>query len=113
MCIRDRSNVTPALPEYKLPEGGQPAPAPAPTPGTPAPAETPAATPAAPAAEAPATAAPAVAGTSQDNTYQAPAAKADDKKELPNTGGKDNVAIASLGFLGLLLGALPFVKRKN
>ena len=107
------SNVTPALPEYKLPEGGQPAPAPAPTPGTPAPAETPAATPAAPAAEAPATAAPAVAGTSQDNTYQAPAAKADDKKELPNTGGKDNVAIASLGFLGLLLGALPFAKRKN
>ena len=97
------SNVTPALPEYKLPEGGQPAPAPAPTPGTPAPAETPAATPAA----------PAVAGTSQDNTYQAPAAKADDKKELPNTGGKDNVAIASLGFLGLLLGALPFAKRKN
>ena len=90
-----------------------PAPAPAPTPGTPAPAETPAATPAAPAAEAPATAAPAVAGTSQDNTYQAPAAKADDKKELPNTGGKDNVAIASLGFLGLLLGALPFAKRKN
>ena len=86
---------------------------PAPTPGTPAPAETPAATPAAPAAEAPATAAPAVAGTSQDNTYQAPAAKADDKKELPNTGGKDNVAIASLGFLGLLLGALPFAKRKN
>ena len=116
------SNVTPALPEYKLPEGGQPAPAPAPTPGTPAPAPTPgtpapaptpAATPAAPAAEAPATAAPAVAGTSQDNTYQAPAAKADDKKELPNTGGKDNVAIASLGFLGLLLGALPFAKRKN
>ena len=85
------------------------------TPGTPAPtsAETPAATPATPAAEAPATAAPAVAGTSQDNTYQAPAAKADDKKELPNTGGKDNVAIASLGFLGLLLGALPFAKRKN
>ena len=59
------------------------------------------------------TATPAVAGTSQDNTYQAPAAKAEDKKELPNTGGKDNAAIASLGFLGLLLGALPFVKRKN
>ena len=97
------------------PTPGTPAPAetPAATPATAAPAETPAATPAAPAAEAPATAAPAVAGTSQDNTYQAPAAKADDKKELPNTGGKDNVAIASLGFLGLLLGALPFVKRKN
>ena len=67
----------------------------------------------APVAPAPATPAPAVAGTSQDNTYQAPAAKAEDKKELPNTGGKDNVAVASLGFLGLLLGALPFVKRKN
>ena len=39
--------------------------------------------------------------------------KAEDKKELPNTGGKDNVAVASLGFLGLFLGALPFVKRKN
>lgn len=76
------------------------------TPATPAPG---ADTPAAPTA----TPAPAVAGTSQDNTYQAPAAKAEDKKELPNTGGKDNAAIASLGFLGLLLGALPFVKRKN
>ncbi|ETD97436.1 maebl [Streptococcus mitis 27/7] len=71
--------------------------------------------PAMPTAETPTTpaVAPTVAGTSQDNTYQAPAAKADEKKELPNTGGKDNVAIASLGFLGLLLGALPFVKRKN
>ena len=85
-----------------------PAPA-APTGETPAPAVTPAA----PTAETPAPTAPAVAGTSQDNTYQAPAAKAEDKKELPNTGGKDNAAIASLGFLGLLLGALPFVKRKN
>ena len=53
------------------------------------------------------------AGTNKDNTYQAPAAKAEDKKELPNTGGKDNAAVASLGFLGLFLGALPFVKRKN
>lgn len=68
-----------------------------------------------PTAETPATpaVAPTVAGTNKDNTYQAPAAKAEDKKELPNTGGKDNVAVASLGFLGLLLGALPFVKRKN
>ena len=90
------------------------------TPSTPA-NETPATpasgtdTPATPTAETPATpaVAPAVAGTSQDNTYQAPAAKAEDKKELPNTGGKDNAAVASLGFLGLLLGALPFVKRKN
>lgn len=88
------------------------------TPSTPA-NETPATpasgtnTPSTPTAETPAPTAPAVAGTSQDNTYQAPAAKAEDKKELPNTGGKDNAAIASLGFLGLLLGALPFVKRKN
>jgi len=82
------------------------------TPATPAPGTD---TPAAPTAETPSTptVAPAVAGTSQDNTYQAPAAKSEDKKELPNTGGKDNVAIASLGFLGLLLGALPFAKRKN
>ena len=76
-------------------------------PGTDAPAMPTAETPTTPAV------APTVAGTNKDNTYQAPAAKADDKKELPNTGGKDNVAIASLGFLGLLLGALPFVKRKN
>jgi pspA len=71
--------------------------------------------PATPTAETPATSAvtPTVAGTSKDNTYQAPAAKAEDKQELPNTGGKDNTAVASLGFLGLLLGALPFVKRKN
>ena len=68
-----------------------------------------------PTAETPTTPAvtPTVAGTNKDNTYQAPAAKAEDKKELPNTGGKDNVAVASLGFLGLFLGALPFVKRKN
>ena len=68
-----------------------------------------------PTAETPSTpaVAPTVAGTNKDNTYQAPAAKAEDKKELPNTGGKDNAAVASLGFLGLLLGALPFVKRKN
>ena len=85
-------------------------------PATPAsqPGQEPAATPAESPAPAQAeTATPAVAGTSQDNTYQAPAAKAEDKQELPNTGGKDNVAVASLGFLGLLLGALPFVKRKN
>ncbi len=53
------------------------------------------------------------AGTNKDSTYQAPAVKTEDKKELPNTGGKDNVAVASLGFLGLFLGAIPFVKRKN
>ena len=132
--------VQPELPLYveseqpKLPNDGGPYPGdryiinrPAGTPAaTPAgtPAATPAGTPAATPAEAPAATpaevpaatpaeVPAVAGTSQDNTYQAPAAKSEDKKELPNTGGKDNAAIASLGFLGLLLGALPFVKRKN
>ena len=91
-----------------------PASTPASTPAD-APASTPADAPASTPADAPATpaVAPAVAATSQDNTYQAPAAKSEDKKELPNTGGKDNAAIASLGFLGLLLGALPFVKRKN
>ena len=91
-----------------------------PTPGNPVPNESqaqqaPTPAPATPTAETPATPAvtTTVAGTNKDNTYQAPAAKVEDKKELPNTGGKDNVAVASLGFLGLLLGALPFVKRKN
>ena len=102
---------------YKKVRDATPAPV---APATPAPVAPAAPAPVAPAAPAPAPVAPApvapapaVAGTSQDNTYQAPAAKAEDKKELPNTGGKDNVAVASLGFLGLLLGALPFVKRKN
>ena len=94
---------------YKKVRDATPAPV---APATPAPVA-PAAPAPAPVAPAPVAPAPAVAGTSQDNTYQAPAAKAEDKKELPNTGGKDNVAVASLGFLGLLLGALPFVKRKN
>ena len=105
----------------KLPNNGGPYPGdryiinkPTQTPAS-TPASTPADAPASTPADAPATpaVAPAVAATSQDNTYQAPAAKSEDKKELPNTGGKDNAAIASLGFLGLLLGALPFVKRKN
>ncbi|WP_267248109.1 LPXTG cell wall anchor domain-containing protein [Streptococcus sp. Marseille-Q5986] len=55
---------------------------------------------------------PVFAGTDRDKTYQAPGAKTG-KQELPSTGAKDNVALASLGFLGLFLGALPFVKRKN
>lgn len=102
------SATTPSTPAPETPA------TPASTPAD-APASTPADAPAATSADAPATpaVAPTVAGTSQDNTYQAPAAKSEDKKELPNTGGKDNAAIASLGFLGLLLGALPFVKRKN
>mgnify|MGYP000308061962 CR=1 FL=1 len=65
-----------------------------------------------PSEEAPAVA-PAVAGTNKDNTYKAPAAKEEDKKALPNTGTKENAALASVGFLGLVLGALPFAKRKN
>ena len=60
---------------------------------------------------------PSVAGTNKDNTYKAPAAKEEaakeDKKALPNTGTKENAALASVGFLGLVLGALPFAKRKN
>lgn len=116
--------VQPELPEYTgpvTPENGQRQPkgaAPTGRQGAPRQQTNP---PAAPTGETPApvhpmpapATTPAVAGTSQDNTYQAPAAKANDKKELPNTGGKDNVAIASLGFLGLFIGALPFAKRKN
>ena len=61
---------------------------------------------------------PSVAGTNKDNTYKAPAAKEEAKKEeakkaLPNTGTTENAALASVGFLGLVLGALPFAKRKN
>ncbi len=100
--------TTPSTPAHETPA----------TPSTPAAPSTPAPgtdAPSAPTAETPATPAVAqtVAGTSQDNTYQAPAAKSEDKQELPNTGGKDNTAVAALGFLGLLLGALPFAKRKN
>ena len=109
----DLSTLKEGVPESK---GNQNSRVPEKLPATPAsqPGQEPAATPAeSPAPASAETATPAVAGTSKDNTYQAPAAKAEDKKELPNTGGKDNVAVASLGFLGLLLGALPFVKRKN
>ena len=56
---------------------------------------------------------PTVAGTSKDKTYQAPAAKEEAKKVLPNTGGKESAALASAGFLGLVLCSLPFAKRKN
>ena len=49
-------------------------------------------------------------GTEQDRTYKAPAAT--DEQLLPNTGSKDSSAVASLGFVGLLLGLLPFAKRK-
>ena len=49
-------------------------------------------------------------GTKQDRTYKAPAAT--DEQFLPNTGSQDASAVASLGFIGLLLGLLPFAKRK-
>ena len=49
-------------------------------------------------------------GTKQDRTYKAPAAT--DEQLLPNTGSQDASAVASLGFIGLLLGLLPFAKRK-
>ena len=41
------------------------------------------------------------------------AAKAEGMKELPKTGATENAALTSVGFLGLVLGALPFVKRNN
>ncbi|KXT97043.1 TolA protein [Streptococcus oralis] len=49
-------------------------------------------------------------GTEQDRTYKAPAAT--DEQLLPNTGSRDASAVASLGFMGLLLGLLPFAKRR-
>ena len=49
-------------------------------------------------------------GTKQDRTYKAPAAT--DEQFLPNTGSQAASAVASLGFVGLLLGLLPFAKRK-
>ncbi|RSI76447.1 Sialidase A precursor [Streptococcus oralis] len=49
-------------------------------------------------------------GTKQDRTYKAPAAT--DEQLLPNTGSQDASAVASLGFVGFLLGLLPFAKRK-
>ncbi|EIC79911.1 LPXTG cell wall anchor domain protein [Streptococcus oralis SK10] len=49
-------------------------------------------------------------GTKQDRTYKAPAAT--DEQFLPNTGSQDASAVASLGFVGILLGLLPFAKRK-
>ena len=49
-------------------------------------------------------------GTEQDRTYKAPAAT--DEQLLPNTGSQDTSAVGSLGFIGLLLGLLPFAKRR-
>ena len=49
-------------------------------------------------------------GTKQDRTYKAPAAT--DEQLLPNTGSQATSAVGSLGFIGLLLGLLPFAKRR-
>lgn len=79
------------LNEGKLPESNKENPAPSrpekPAPDFPIPATS--ATPRTDAPAMPTAATPetsAVAGTNKDNTYQAPAVKAKDKKELPNTG---------------------------
>lgn len=120
--------------------GPQPEPAPAPAPApTPAPAKEPAKEPAKPApAKEPAKPAPAkepakpAPGKKSDvkSDTKAPAtasdkksdvatsgkksaAKAEGMKELPKTGATENAALTSVGFLGLVLGALPFVKRNN
>ena len=99
----------------------EPAPAPAKEPAKPAPAKEPAKEPAKPApAKEPAKPAPGKKSDVKSDT-KAPAtasdkksaAKAEGMKELPKTGATENAALASVGFLGLVLGALPFVKRKN
>ena len=48
-----------------------------------------------------------------DKPADKPAAKEEGLKVLPKTGTTENAALASVGFLGLVLGALPFAKRKN
>ena len=107
----------------------EPAPAPAKEPAKPAPAKEPAKEPAKPApAKEPAKApgkksdvkAPAKgSATASDKksdvaaSGKKSAAKAEGMKELPKTGATENAALTSVGFLGLVLGALPFVKRNN
>ena len=102
-------------------EPAKPAPAPAKEPAKPAPA--PAKEPAKPApapAKEPAKPAPGKKSDVKSDT-KAPAtasdkksaAKAEGMKELPKTGATENAALTSVGFLGLVLGALPFVKRNN
>lgn len=106
----------------------EPAPAPAKEPAKPAPAKEPA-KPAKepgkePAKPAPGkksdvksdTKAPATASDKKSDVATSgkkSAAKAEGMKELPKTGATENVALTSVGFLGLVLGALPFVKRNN
>ena len=109
--------------------GPQPEPAPAPAPAKepakepakPAPAKEPAKEPAKPApgkksdvksdTKAPATASDKKSDVATSGKKSA--AKAEGMKELPKTGATENVALTSVGFLGLVLGALPFVKRNN
>lgn len=107
--------------------GPQPEPAPAPAkepakePAKPAPAKEPAKEPAKPApgkksdvksdTKAPATASDKKSDVATSGKKSA--AKAEGMKELPKTGATENAALTSVGFLGLVLGALPFVKRNN
>ena len=102
-------------------EPAKPAPAPAKEPAKPAPAKEPAKEPAKPApgkksdvksdTKAPATASDKKSDVATSGKKSA--AKAEGMKELPKTGATENVALTSVGFLGLVLGALPFVKRNN
>ena len=99
----------------------EPAPAPAKEPAKPAPAKEPAKpAPAKEPAKEPAKPAPAKgSATASDKksdvaaSGKKSAAKAEGMKELPKTGATENAALTSVGFLGLVLGALPFVKRNN
>ena len=111
------------LPDLFGPQPDQPVkPAPAKEPA-PAPAKEPAKEPAKPA-PAPGkksdvksdTKAPATASDKKSDVATSgkkSAAKAEGMKELPKTGATENAALTSVGFLGLVLGALPFVKRNN
>ena len=90
----------------------EPAPAPAKEPAKPAPAKEPAKEPAKPApAKGSATASDKKSDVAASGKKSA--AKAEGMKELPKTGATENAALTSVGFLGLVLGALPFVKRNN
>ena len=102
----------PAKEPAKEPAKPAPAKEPAKEPAKPAPAKEPGKEPAKPAPGKKSdvksdTKAPATASDKKS------AAKAEGMKELPKTGATENAALTSVGFLGLVLGALPFVKRKN
>lgn len=111
--------VKPAPAKEPAKEPAKPAPAPAKEPAKPAPA--PAKEPAKPApgkksdvksdTKAPATASDKKSDVATSGKKSA--AKAEGMKELPKTGATENAALTSVGFLGLVLGALPFVKRNN